>query len=168
MKKFVLFIAVLALLASCGTGRHLLPAESSRDSTHVEIRWKTEYVHDTVTVSIPVQEKERTTLEATSHLETDFAESDASIDTLGALHHSIRNKPQDYPVPTQTPVHSRDSIIYRGREVKVPEPYPVEVEVPRELSWFQKTQMIGFWAIIALLAVKYRKKIWSFVARRLI
>lgn len=49
----------------------------------------------------------------------------------------------------------------------IPTPYPVEKKVPAELSWWQQTQMRGFWLLllIALLALgwKYRKKIKAFI-----
>lgn len=60
---------------------------------------------------------------------------------------------------------SHSDTIYRYEEEPVP--YPVEKKVEKELSWWQKTQMRGFWLLllIALLALgwKYRKKIKAFI-----
>lgn len=47
----------------------------------------------------------------------------------------------------------RDTLIQIQRDT-IPQPYPYEVEVPAQLSWWQKTRMhIGEIAIIALLVL---------------
>ena len=164
--KNVVFVFVLLLLMSCGSANKLPQiGPSVRDSTRVVTKIETIYIKDTVFVDIPSQEKENTTNESHSHLETDFAESDASIDSAGRLHHTLNNKKGKVPVPTETPVIKKDSIVFRDREVEVPKPYPVEVEVPRDLTWWQQTQMIGFWIALSLLMLKYRKSIWGFIRR---
>ena len=110
-------------------------------------RVETIFIHDTLKVTVPKQDVSNNTKESTSHLETDFAVSDASIDSTGTLHHTLSNKAGDVPVPTKTPVHSKDSIVYHDREVEVPKPYPVEIKVPRELTWWQKALM---WRCLSL------------------
>ena len=59
-----------------------------------------------------------------SHLETSVAESDAEIDSLGMLHHTLTNKKDSI----KTKIQYIDKIVYRDsidvREV------PVEVEKP--------------------------------------
>lgn len=165
MRKIV-FVLMSLLLLSCGAAKNVPTASPSvRDSTHVEIREKTVFIHDTLYINVPKQSASNTTNESFSHLETDFAVSDASIDSTGNLRHTLNNKEANVPVPTDTPVHSRDSVVYRDREIEIPKPYPVEVEVPRDLTWWQKTQMIGFWAMILMLALKYRKTLISFIRR---
>lgn len=165
MRKLI-FILMSFLLLSCGAAKNLPPASPSvKDSVRVVTRVETVFIHDTLKVPVPNQDVSNNTKESTSHLETDFAVSDASIDSTGTLHHTLSNKAGDVPVPTQTPVQYRDSIVFRDREVEVPKPYPVEVEVPRDLTWWQETQMIGFWAMLLLLALKYRKTIFAVVRR---
>lgn len=165
MRKLI-FILMSFLLLSCGAAKNLPPASPSvRDSVKIVTRVETVFIHDTLKVPVPKQDVSNKTKESTSHLETDFAVSDASIDSTGTLHHTLSNKAGDVPVPTKTPVHSRDSIVYRDREVEVPKPYPVEVEVPRDLTWWQETQMMGFWVMLLLLALKYRKTIFAIVRR---
>lgn len=163
MKKIVL-LAIIMMIASCATANNLSDGcQHSRDSVRVVTRVETVFINDTINVPVPQQDRSSKTKEDYSHLETDFAESDASVDSTGTLHHTLKNKKRDVPVPTKTPVQYRDSIVYK--EIQVPVPYPVEVEVERDLTWWQKTQMIGFWIAILLIMLRYRKAIFGFIRR---
>lgn len=144
MKKCLL-IALAILAASCCPCRHL--ATSSRDSVRVEVRTHIEYVRDTAWIKIPGEVVRQTVLVDTSHLETSFAMSDARINKDGSLSHSLENKPQDKPVPFERTIEYRDSIVYRDKAVRE------IVEVPRPLSWWQQTQMRGFWVMLVLVGV---------------
>lgn len=91
--------------------------------------------------------------------ETSYAVSDARITPDGALFHSLANKPQKKPVPTEKEVVYRDSLVYRDKIVEK------AVPVERELTWWQQTQMRGFWIVLAIIVVVYRKKIFAVVRR---
>lgn len=94
-----------------------------------------------------------------SHLETSYAVSDARITPDGSLFHSLANKPQKRPVPTEKEIIYRDSIVSRdrvNREV---------VEVERKLTWWQQTQMKGFWIVLVVLVLVCRKNIVASVHR---
>lgn len=109
---------------------------------------------DTVYLEIPPQTAQRETRDSTSHLENDYAESDARINSDGSLYHDLKTKPQKKPLEFEKPVERKDSIVYRTKtvtETKVK-------EVPRELTWFQKTQIYGFWAFVIFLMMLYAKK----------
>lgn len=169
MKQFVCYIIVLfvgavagMLLPSCGVGKHLPVQTENRDSVRVEIREKTVYVHDTVLLEIPAQTAENTTRDTSSHLETDYAESDARIDPDGTLHHSLRNKPQKQQVPVDVPQTQKDSIVYRDRYISE------TVEVPRDLTAWQKWQMRSFWILLSAVAVYILRKPLMALARRFI
>ena len=140
---------ILALASACCPTRHLSTSTSSSDSTRVEIRWRTEFVRDTVFVDIPAQSEKVTTPERSSHLENDFAESDARINDDGSLFHLLDTKPQKKPMPIDRPVEYRDSIVYRDRKVDVKK----VIEVERELSWWEQTQIKGFWLLLAVVSV---------------
>ena len=158
-------IAVLIaflLLTSCGAGRHLPVQTENRDSTRVEVREVTRYIRDTVFVEIPTQSAENTTRDTSSHLETDYAESDARIDPDGTLHHSLRNKPQKQPVPVDVPQTQKDSIVYRDRYISE------TIEVPRELTAWQKWQMRSFWILLSGLVVFVIRKPLLALIRRFI
>lgn len=160
----VSFILLLAFLTgSCASSRKLAENVQKQDSTRIEVREKVIYVPDTVFLEIPAQTAERTTQDSTSHLENDYALSDARINPDGSLYHDLKTKPQKKPVPFDKPVEKKDSIIYRTQYID----REVTVEVERELSWWEKTQIYGFWGLVVILIIVYRKKIFA-IARRFI
>ena len=157
--KNLLLILILAAVTACCPCRHL--TTSTADSVRVETIVRTEYIPDTVLVEVPVESERQTVRDTTSHLETSFAVSDARINADGSLSHSLANKPQKRPIPTEKEVIYRDSIVYRDRvNTEI-------VEVERKLTWWQQTKMKGFWIALAIIVIVYRKKIFT-VARRFI
>ena len=157
--KNLLLILILAAVTACCPCRHL--TTSTADSVRVETIVRTEYIPDTVLVEVPVESERQTVRDTTSHLETSFAVSDARINADGSLSHSLANKPQKRPIPTEKEVIYRDSIVYRDRvNTEI-------VEVERKLTWWQQTKMKGFWIALAIIVGVYRKKIFT-VARRFI
>ena len=162
-RKIPLIILVVFLFCcSCGPGKHLPVQTENRDSISVEVREKTVYIRDTVYMTIPAQSAENTTRDTSSHLETDYAESDARINPDGTLHHSLRNKPQEKPVPVDVPQTQKDSIVYRDRYISE------TIEVPRELTAWQKWQMRSFWILLSGLAVFVLRKPLLTLIRRFI
>lgn len=156
MRNIILTL-ILAAVVSCCPTRHL--TTSTQDSVRVETVVRYERVLDTVFIEIPVEIVRQTVRDTTSHLETSYAVSDARITTDGALFHSLENKPQKKPVPTEKEVIYRDSLVYRDKIIEK------AVPVVRELTWWQQTQMKGFWIVLAILVVAYRKKIFAVVRR---
>lgn len=155
--KNLLLILILAAVTACCPCRHL--TTSTADSVRVETIVRTEYIPDTVLVEVPVESERQTVRDTTSHLETSFATSDARINADGSLSHSLANKPQKRPVPTEKEVIYRDSIVYRDRvNTEI-------VEVERELTWWQQTQIRGFWVTIIIILVLLRKKIFPLIRR---
>lgn len=156
MRSVILSLILVAVVGCCPP-RHLIT--STQDSVRVETVIRTEYIPDTVLIEIPVERERQTVRDTTSHLETSYAVSDARITTDGALFHSLENKPQKKPVPTKKEVIYRDSIVYRDKIIEK------SVPVERELTWWQQTQMKGFWIALAIIVVVYRKKIFAVVRR---
>jgi len=154
--KQLLLIFILAVTACCPC-RHL--STTTSDSIRVETVVRYERVLDTVYMDVPVEIVRETVRDTTSHLETSFATSDARITPDGALFHSLTNKPQKKPVPTEKEIIYRDSIVYRDRIVEKP------VQVERELTWWQQTQIRGFWVAIIIILVLLRKKIFPLIRR---
>lgn len=157
MRATIILLAVMTATGCCPYRKASVP--TVRDSVRVETVIRTEYVRDTVLVEVPAEEKAQTVRDTTSHLETTFAESDAAITPDGALHHTLRNKPQNKPVAAETKVVYRDSIIYRDR-VKIE-----RVEVERDLTWWQQTRLYGFWILLAAAAWSLRKTILAIIKR---
>jgi hypothetical protein len=156
MKNTTFFVILLVASGCCST-RHI--ATSSSDSTRIEVRWRTEYVPDTLFVEVPVQSEKVTTLSDSSHLENDYAQSDARINEDGSLFHSLDTKPQKKPMPVERPVEYRDSLVYRDKEIIK------TVEVERDLSWWQQTQMKGFWLLLSVVAVVIGLKLLPVIRR---
>ena len=162
MKIPLIILVVFLFCCSCGPGKHLPVQTENRDSVRVEVREVTRYIRDTVFVEIPTQSAENTTRDTSSHLETDYAESDARIDPDGTLHHSLKNKPQKQPVPVDVPRTQKDSIVYRDRYISE------TIEVPRELTSWQKWQMRSLWILLSGLAVFVLRKPLLALIRRFI
>ena len=154
MKTLRLLIPILLaalLLCGCAATRHVSDSVNSEERDTVRVETVTIYVPDTVFVEIPGE-----TRDSVSNLENDYATSEARINPDGSLYHDLKTKPQKKPVEFQKPVERRDSIVYRerGRTETVTE----TVEVPRQLTWFQKTSIYGFWAAIIFLMIVYTIK----------
>lgn len=174
MKHLLYIVLTAVLLTACASSRKATTSSSTdfsvqgRDSVRIEYRERTVLVPDTVFVEIPAQTAERTTPDSLSHLENDYAESNARINQDGTLFHDLRTKPQAKPVPTKKEVQYRDSIVYKDRIVKLRVTETKTVEVEKKLSWFQKTQIYGFWALLLFLAIIYRKKLFGAIVRRIL
>lgn len=149
--------AVVAMFAGCCPCRHL--TTSTRDSVRVETVIRTERVPDTVLIEVPVEVFRQTVRDTTSHLETLFAASEARINPDGSLFHSLENKAGNRPAAVEKEVVYRDSVVYRDRETET------VVEVARSLTWWQQTQIRGFWMLLALLAIVCRKPIVALAKR---
>ena len=174
MKHFPVIILTALLLSACCASRKATSStetsERGRDSIRIEYRERTVFVPDTVFVEIPAQTAERTTPDSLSYLENDYAESTARLNQDGTLYHDLKTKPQTKPVPTEKEIQYRDSIVYRDvyRDRIVKQKVREVVEVEKKLSWFQKTEIGGFWALLLLLTIIYRKKIFGAIVRRIL
>lgn len=157
MRQAFLFLAAVFLLGGCRSSRTLTTENRSRDSTRIEVRTQVVHVPDTVYIEIPLQQAERVTVDSTSHLENDYAVSDARINPDGSLFHNLFTKPQKRPVATEKEIVYRDSIVYRNRDVKKTE----IKEVPKKMSIFQKVQICGFWVLVIGLGLI----IWKMINR---
>lgn len=157
MRNLLFILILAAAMSSCCTSRHL--ATSSKDSVRVEIRTRTEYVRDTVIREIPSISEAITTRDTASHLENFYAKSDARINPDGTLFHSLATKTQKEPIPIDKPIIYKDSIVYRDKVIND------TVQVERELSWWEQTQIKGFWVLIIIAVIFFRKNILSLIRR---
>ena len=149
-----LFIATVMLFSSCRTGRQVVVVEG-KDSIRIEERVREIKVTDTLFVEVPMQKESTTVRDSTSHLENDYAISDARINPDGSLSHSLETKHRTDTLSREVGVQVRDSIVYR--EKVVPKIVPVE----KGLSDWQKIQIRGFWIFLILTSVYIiiRKKV---------
>lgn len=151
LPELVTFALLALLVASCGSSRHAVTSIETHDSTKVEVRTERIETIDTVYVELPRQSETVAVKDTSSHLENDVAVSDASVDALGFLHHSLKTKPRGrLPVPSKSTKERRDSIVYRNKYVYIEKPVYVEAE----LNAWQKFRLRGFW-ILAAMVVGY-------------
>lgn len=142
-------LGVIVLLGGCAR-KVYAPMESE---TVIQTRYVERIDTVEVEVEVPAQSASNVTTDTASHLETDVAESDAWLDSLGRLHHTLDNKPGKLPARVPVKSHERDSIVWRDRPV----PYPVE----RELSRWESIKMdFGGFAIGAVAAVICVAVVW--------
>ena len=142
MKASIFLLLALGVVA-CGTVRPV----TGVDSTKVEVRTETRYVHDTAYVELPVIIEKVATLDTTSTLENTYAKSRAIV-TAGILHHSLETKPVSVPVKVETKEVVRDSIVFRDRIQTVTQ----EVEKPLS-GWQQAKLRVG--GVCFLLIILY-------------
>ena len=86
-------------------------------------------------------------------METSVAESDAEIDSLGLLHHTLVNKKDSI----KTKIQYVDRISYRD-SIEVKE-VPVEVPVPvRYIPKFHQFTFALFWIFVLIIVIKAIRK----------
>lgn len=164
----IILLLILCFLTSCKSQQQIVTEiETEKDSLRTEIRYIERIVKDTVEVEIPAQSVHIETPDTTSHLETDYAMSDASViwrDGTMFLLHNLSNKPKKVPVEVEHKETQRDSIQYRDRDHY----HTINQEVVKEvnvLTWWQKTQIYGLWALLAIYIITHPKKIFSTILR---
>ena len=107
------------------------------------------YVHtELVSIALPLESHTIIT-KSKSHLETSLAESDASIDSLGMLHHTLTNKKDSI----KTKIQYVDRISYRDSIQTKEVPVEVKVPVPYVPKFYQFT-FILFWIFVLFIVVK--------------
>ena len=160
MKELLLILIPFVALISCRSHQPtIVPPERivTQIKRVTEVRWDTAYIE------VPAQSAEITTPDSVSHLETDFATSDARINPDGTLFHNLLNKPQERPAVVPTTVQRVDSIV--EREV------PVVVYRDKPYNKWEQFKIEAFWwllgAIAAFLAINFRKPIISLIKKML-
>ena len=141
--KYYLPLLLLLTASACSTVRQL----PSTDSAKVEVRFRTETVHDTAFVELQVIVEKVATLDTVSVLENEFAKSQAAV-SAGVLHHSLETKPVRKPVAIEKEIVYRDSLVFRDRV------QTMTVEVEKKLTAWQRFQMrIGLVTSLLLVIV---------------
>ena len=149
-KKFLICLiwAFYGLLTGCSAPKYL-------PSSNIKIISKDSLVVHTELLSVAIPNESHSIItKSKSHLETSVAESDAEIDSLGLLHHTLVNKKDSI----KTKIQYVDKIVYRDsidvREV------PVEVEkpVPYVPKFYQFTFVL-FWIFVLFVIVKLLRKL---------
>ena len=138
-----LILAFYGLISGCSSPRYISSSNTrivSKDSLviHTEL----------ISVALPLESHSIITKKK-SHLETSVATSDAEIDSLGLLHHTLVNKKDSI----KTKIQYIDKIVYRDSIIT--KEVPVEVKVPiRYIPKFYQFTFILFWIIVLFIVVK--------------
>ncbi len=155
--RYVLPLLFLALASACSTVRPL----PTTDSTKVEVRTETVIEKDTVFVELPRVVERVAVQDTTSHLENEFALSDARI-SGGVLKHSLETKPVKMPAVVDKEIVYRDSLIYRDRV------QTVTVEVERKLTGWQQAKLrVGGFCFFAVILIGLYFLITQFINLKL-
>ena len=137
-------MAFFGFLTGCSTQKYLIKPSIriiAKDSLFVQTKL--------ISVALPLESHTIVTPTKKSHLETSVAESDASIDTLGMLHHTLVNKKDSI----KTKIQYIDKIVYRD-SIEIKE-VPVEVEKPVPyVPKFHQFTFILFWIFVLFIVVK--------------
>ena len=139
-----LILAFYGLISGCSSPRYI-------SSSNMRIVSKDSLVINTklVSVAIPIENHSIVTPTKKSHLETSVAESDASIDSLGLLHHTLVNKKDSL----KREIKYIDKISYRDSIVT--KEVPVEIKVPvRYIPKFYQFTFMLFWIFVLFIVIK--------------
>ena len=143
-KKFLICLvwAFYGLILGCSSPRYI-------PTSNIKIVSKESMIVRTELVSTPIPLESHTIVTPTkkSHLETSVAESDASIDSLGLLHHTLTNKKDSIKAKIQYV----DRIVYRDSRVTKEVPVEVEKPVPYIPKFYQFT--FAFFGIFVLSVI---------------
>lgn len=116
-----------------------------------------------VNVEVPVPvERSSAVVPDSSHLETSVAFSDASVDSLGRLHHSLHNKP--VKLTAQAPV--KDTFTEKtetGTSVKTE---TVTEYVEKPLTRWQEFRLKAFWWMAGIIAAGIALRVVKAYLRR--
>ena len=160
---YMVMLFVVLILTGCKTQK-IIEQEQTRDSIATEIRIVKEIIRDTAYIEIPAQTAERTTADSVSTLENDYATSEARINPDGTLYHDLKTKPQKKPVPIDKVIEKEEKTSYQSHDHNHDKQDIQYVEV-NKLTWWQKTQIYGLWALLFLYVITHPKKIFSTILR---
>ena len=138
-----LILAFYGLISGCSSPRYLPSSNMrivSKDSLIVQTKL--------VSIALPLESHSIIT-KSKSHLETSVAESDAEIDSLGMLHHTLTNKKDRI----KKKIQYADRIVYRDSIQTKEVPVEVKVPVPYIPKFYQFT-FILFWIFVLFIIVK--------------
>lgn len=157
MSRNITIILLCLFACSCKTTRmSICEKEGISDSVCIEYRERIVKVPVTVYIEVPTENMSIVTKDSTSHLETAFAVSDASmawIDGVPFLRHSLANKPQKIEKTDTANVVEKEKVVWKTRRVT----YNKTEIREKQLAWWQKGLMwsgvIG-WIILVIIAIK--------------
>lgn len=154
IKRVLIALVFLCMASSCGCPYYIRGGcrapgiDNVRDTTIVRYVDKIRVKDSVVMVYLPAESAKneiKATINDTSHLETSIAMSDAWVDSIGRLHHTLSNKRDQLPVIV--PIVDRERVTESNTNQTLVRTKVVE----KPLTWWQKFRMgAGDIALIAL------------------
>lgn len=146
MRRIVAYLLIAAVASGCSP--KILPTAEPETIETFRVEYRERIVHDTAWVDIPHLEQKISTPSQESHLETDYAVSDASVDSMGLLHHSLVVLPQRIAAPVDVPVSDTTSTL-RHEEIITQTVY-VDKPIAKVVKVFA---LFGIAALLLLVSV---------------
>lgn len=166
MKRLIYIVVCVAAVACCpcrkvGTTASVI--ESVRDSVYVQ-RIDTLRVVERDTIHLaPINQWHNSVSLAASYsfLENEYCTSSASVDSVGVLTHTLDTRDS-----ATMPVRIRevyklvvDSVyVSKDAEAQSTQVATIEYRV-KHITWWQRTQIVALWVLVAAIVIKYRKVI---------
>ena len=166
MKRLIYIVVCVAAVACCpcrkvGTTASVI--ESVRDSVYVHHIDTLRVVERDTLYLAPINQWHNSVTLASSYsfLENEYCTSRASVDSVGVLTHTLDTRDS-----ATMPVRIRevyklvvDSVyVSKDAEAQSTQVTTIERRV-KHITWWQRTQIVGFWLLAAAIVVKYRKVI---------
>lgn len=167
MKRLIYIVVCVAAVACCpcrkvGTTASV-DIEHVRDSVYVQHVDTLRVVERDTLYLAPINQWHNSVTLASSYsfLENEYCTSRASIDSMGILSHTLDTRDS-----ATLPVRIRE--VYRfvvdsvatSNEATAQSASTTTIEHRvKHITWWQRTQIVGFWLLAAAIVVKYRKVI---------
>lgn len=132
-------VVLMNIFASCSP--RIYPPSKIEHVVDTVIRER--LVHDTATFVIEKEVERIVTRDTMSHLENDYAKSDAMVEG-GFLHHSLETKPHTVYIPVEVPVHDTTVVETQAETIIQKENY---------ITPWQNFQIMLCWILAAVLAL---------------
>lgn len=167
MKRLIYIVVCVAAVACCPCRK--IGATASVDIEHVR---DSVYVHHIDTLRVverdtlylaPINQWHNSVTLASSYsfLENEYCTSRASIDSMGILTHTLDTRDSaTLPVRIREVYKFVADSVATSSEATAQSASTTTIERRvKHITWWQRTQIVGFWLLAAAIVVKYRKVI---------
>lgn len=167
MKRLIYIVVCVAAVACCPCRK--IGATASVDIEHVRDSVYVQHVdtlrvveRDTLYLA-PINQWHNSVTLASSYsfLENEYCTSRASIDSMGILTHTLDTRDSaTMPVRIREVYRFVADSVATSNETTAQSASTTTIERRvKHITWWQRTQIVGFWLLAAAIVVKYRKVI---------
>lgn len=166
MKRIIYIVVCVAAVACCPcrkVGATVSVIESVRDSVYVQRIDTLRVVERDTLYLVPINQWHNSVTHAASYsfLENEYCTSRASIDSMGILTHTLDTRDSaTLPVRIREVYRFVADSVATNNEATAQSASTTTIERRvKHITWWQRTQIVGFWLLAAAIVVKYRKVI---------